>query len=99
MLKIWSETFAEIDKQYDALKDLFGASPESPIARAMYDTFSRYTDAISVAVGDADDWLEWYAWENDMGQKEMEAKAAGWSKARPICSVDDLLDLIEGSAK
>lgn len=51
--------------------------------------------AVSHAIGDKGEWVEWFVYENDFGAKGMEAAAADWPSAVPIRSVSDLLDIME----
>jgi hypothetical protein len=59
------------------------------------DVFEKYTKATAKLIGDADGWLDWYMYENDMGEKEMEAKAASWKRKKKIKNISDLCRLIE----
>lgn len=58
-------------------------------------TFDAYLLAISREIGDRDNWLTWFVYENDCGRKKMEAKAAAWPALRPITTPRALALLIE----
>ena len=94
LLGHWLASFKQIDAAYQKLRDAFGATPESEVVKALYETHGEYTKLVSEKVGDKDGWLEWFLWENDAGAKGLEAKAPGWKKARKIKTVKDLEAII-----
>ena len=48
-------------------------------------------------IGDDSNWLDWFIFENDCGEKAMEA---GYDKnLKPIKTIDDLIELIEEGGK
>jgi hypothetical protein len=82
-----------IDKVNEDLFKVIGRNPEGPIQDAIHDLFNRLLVKTAVLVGDDGGWLDWYIFENDMGESEYEA---GYDNdMRPICNVDDLLWLID----
>ena len=94
LLGHWLASFKQIEAAYQKLRDAFGATPESEIVKAMYDTHHEYTKLVAEKVGDKDGWLEWFLWENNAGAKGLEAKAPCWKKARKIKTVKDLEAII-----
>jgi hypothetical protein len=96
LLKEWEAQFRIVDEAWTSLEKIFrGLDCDSEIGKAMWDTFSKYTKAMSSQIGDSGEWLYWYCWENDMGLRMMEAKAAAWKKMRKIVNLEVLCRLIE----
>jgi hypothetical protein len=60
----------------------------------MFETYAAYTNAVSLLVGDEGDWLNWFAWENDFGKKELQV---GFSDGHKLAvkAVEDLLFVIK----
>ena len=96
LLREWEAQFRLIDEAWTSLEKLFrGLDCDSEIGKAIWDTFAKYTKAISSQVGDTGEWLNWYCWENDMGLRMMAAKASVWKKMRKIVNLEVLCRLIE----
>ena len=94
LLTEWNMRFIEIDLAWTSLEKLLrGIDTESQLGKAIWVTFSRYTDAVAKLVGDEGDWLKWYCWENDMGANAMVAGRS--KKMRHIENLKDLMWLIE----
>lgn len=72
LLLEWQRVYNDWQVQYEALQTLTRCGPEAPIALAMGRMWDAYTNAIAREVGDRNDWLDWYCWENDMGAKGQE---------------------------
>jgi len=68
----WQRIYDQWQTQYQALQTLTKCGPEAPIAAAMGKMWDAYTDALARDLGDDNDWLCWYCWENDMGAKGLE---------------------------
>ena len=83
------------DDAFDALAKVVGCDPEAPIWTALHVAHGALIDTTSVLIGDRDEWLSWYVYENDMGAKGMQAKAASWKAMRSIKSASHLAKLIE----
>lgn len=56
-----------------------------------------YIALLSESVGDDDNWIDWFVWENGFGKKKLQAGYDG--KEKKICNVDQLLELIEEGKK
>jgi len=96
LLREWEAQFRLIDEAWTSLEKIFrGLDCDSEIGKAIWDTFAKYTKAISSQVGDTGEWLNWYCWENDMGLRMMAAKASVWKKMRKIVNLEVLCRLIE----
>lgn len=70
----WQRIYDQWQAQYEALQALTKCGPEAPIALAMGQMWDAYTNAVAREVGDEEDWLGWYCWENDMGAKGQEVR-------------------------
>ena len=73
----WQRIYGQWQAQYEVLQALTKCGPEAPIALAMGHMWDAYTAAVAREVGDENDWLEWYCWENDMGAKGLEVTSTG----------------------
>lgn len=71
-LKDWESIYRHWQVQYDALNALTKCGPDAPITLAMGRMWDAYSNLIAREVGDENDWLDWYCWENDMGAKGLE---------------------------
>ncbi len=92
-LRRWHEAVTEGEKEIDALVGI-GFSPESRLCTAINNALEALTSATSQIVGDEYNWLEWYWHECQLGSRPMRA---GWfSDLREICTLDDLVWLVEG---
>lgn len=97
MLKNWLECFLRIEAEFDALNKLLGVSAESPLIRAMYEGHDLATKYLSELLGDENNMLDWFLWDNQCGERQLKAKAPSWKKARKINSLKSLAAFIEGS--
>ena len=96
LLTEWKEQFEKCDNTWTDLEKLFrGLDCDSAVGKAIWQTFTLYTDALSKSIGDTGAWLNWYCWENNMGDKKYEAKASTWKKMRKIVNLEVLCKLIE----
>lgn len=78
----WQRIYDQWQAQYEALQALTRCGPEAPIALAMGQMWDAYSRAVAREVGDENDWLEWYCWENDMGAKQLEVKSTSGKKIK-----------------
>lgn len=82
---------------FDDLNNILGIDIEGRLAGKMFSLFKFTLEQTALAIGDKQDWLEWFVYENDCGAKKMEA---GYDdNLKPICTVDDLIDLIKEAEK
>ena len=92
-LRIWHEAVTESEKEIDALIEI-GFRPESRLFTAINNALEALTAATSQIVGDESGWLDWYWLDCRMGRNPLEA---GFSDdLRKICTLDDLIWLLEG---
>jgi len=89
----------KIEKASDNLSKSVGSNPESEIFKALYLFVDPMIDYVKKDIGDVDDWLNWYIWENDCGKSKLKASASKSQKLKPIEDVDDLLELINEKNK
>lgn len=89
----WHEAVTEGEKEIDALVEI-GFRPESVPCAAINNALEAMTSATSQVVGDENNWLEWYWRECQMGSNPLKAGRLG--DLRKICSLDDLIWLVEG---
>lgn len=88
----WQQAMEKADSTIDPVISLLQLQPESPICDVVWRLQSALTAATADLVGDQAEWLSWYAMENDMGRKGLEA---GWMGAeREIRTLEDLMWLI-----
>lgn len=71
-LKEWESIYRDWQVQYATLNALTKCGPDAPITLAIGRMWDAYSNAIAREVGDENDWLDWYCWENDMGAKGLE---------------------------
>jgi hypothetical protein len=95
VLKEWEKTYGNYDFLSRCCEDVFGYMVDSMFFNTISDVFEKYTKATAKLIGDADGWLDWYMYENDMGNMAMEAKAASWKRKKKIKNIGDLCRLIE----
>jgi hypothetical protein len=93
-LQAWQQAIQESNEFLSVIDKAMGLSVESPIRAAVWSLQHALRAATSRVVGDEWEWLDWYALENDFGNRGLEAGAKGALK--PIRSLDDLLSLIGG---
>jgi hypothetical protein len=93
-LGTWMQAHDRLEQQWDRMAAAFGVGmAETPLWQASWGVFEQYTKALGDLIGDPrGDWLDWYAYENDMGGKGYEAGYDG--QMRPIETLGDLADLI-----
>lgn len=91
------EFYKEREMLLDKIQELFGFGDGC----VFYDTIFQLEDfALKIAadnIGDKSEWLDWFVYENDCGEKGHTAGYDGNTK--PIKTIDDLLELIEEDNK
>lgn len=94
LIREWADEYRRIEKLADDAKRILGSDPESPFLKQIYATFFKYTDVLSLHIGDDWEWMSWFALENELGRKKLEAKAPDWKDLRPISNAKTLAKLI-----
>ena len=92
-LQNWQTANKNLDAAFDSLKPALGVLCEGTLWDAVWFTFERYTEILAQLLGDDSGWLNWYCYDNDMG--ETGNKAGYGENLLPIEDIDDLLHLIE----
>ena len=95
LLKEWEGQLLAADNIRKDIEAVFGDCVESKFFSVRSEMALTYTRTLSALTGDTGEWLDWYWLENDMGEKEMAAKASNWKKIKKIKSLNDLCKLIE----
>ena len=90
----WIAVMHDINEVVDSITGYTGADLDSPMMRPICEMMSAYTKAVSVTIGDQDDFLMWYWLDCDMGKEPHKARLAGWSEFRMIKTPSDLARLI-----
>ena len=88
ILTEWRDTLRAAESDIERFIGPLKCSPESPLYAIPWNLMEAYTDAVSLAVGDRDEWLAWYASDNEWGAKKREAMVNG--KYRKIKTLRDL---------
>lgn len=92
----WHDAMTKADDTIQPVIDALKLCGEDPITNTVWQLQTDLTRAYAALIDDAFESLSWFACENDMGRKGMEAGVAG--EMRPIRTVEDLLWLIEVTA-
>lgn len=93
LVSLWADRAKALHIAQDNLSDLMMASPEAPLFKAAWDCFDGYTRNLAEIIGDEDGWLEWYAWECQLGKNPLEMKFANGERLM-VCGVEDVVDVI-----
>jgi hypothetical protein len=68
ILKRWKKVIQQLDKDTQRVKVNFELDPESALLSTLHKIKDEYTRMTAIAVGDENDWLEWYDCETGMGK-------------------------------
>jgi len=96
LLDEWRRIIVESDALLHALSKVVGAH-DCPLRDNIYTIQCAYTRTLAPLVGDEHGWLEWYAFDNEMGKRGLTARPKAGKALRRIITTKQLLDLIEGS--
>lgn len=88
----WAAHYKAVKAAFDGGSDYF--SVENPFSNAVWPMFETYTALLSESIGDDIDMLEWFCFENDMGEKGHEARPSKRHLMRSIRTLDDLAQFI-----
>lgn len=81
-------------QQLDGLLERLMIAPESPLRGAHNVLTDALIAIVAEVVGDKEQWVEWYVYDNEMGRKALEVHYTdGTTKA--IVTPKDLLEAIE----
>lgn len=94
-LELWLGHFKDLKALTGDIEKLFGCLPEGRFDNAVWNVFNEYTNLLADKVGDRyHEWLDWYLWDNEAGERGLEAQASSWRKPRPIKTLKDLYAVI-----
>ena len=85
----------ELDSKWEVLEKVLGVDTSVGIANVSWSLFDEYTKAIEREIGDVDQYLSWYLWDNLRGERGLAASSGPTVKKVVIKSVDDLVELIK----
>lgn len=89
----WDKLTTTMSARIDEFESIIGCDANSPIISIMYSLHEELTQCVAREIGDTNRWLEWYAWDNLMGSRKLEA---GFDdNIKPIASIEDLIWLID----
>ena len=89
----WELRRKDMDSKIAQLEDLLGIAPESPFLDAIRRIQEQDRIMTSQIVGDDDEWLDWYCYENSFGADGMTAIVNG--RESTVKNVEELLEMIE----
>ncbi len=90
----WARLVQPLEEAMDKLRDSIGLNPESPLITSIGRLRDQFTNRIGDAIGDTNDWLNWWQYETQFGKKPMEASAPGDPTPRIIRTPEDLAQII-----
>jgi len=96
LLEDWKRNHDQIEKLCDSVHAIFGHMPETKFYETVWESFGYHTLALSAALGDESDWLNWYQFDNEMGKNPHDASPPG-GKMRKVKTLAQLLKIIEES--
>jgi len=94
LLDMWKNQYEKLDNVQRELARLTGINSESPITKPMWMIWESYTDVLSRLLGDEEDWLYWFVYENDMGKKGLKVQSIADSKPKEVKTLLHLVELI-----
>lgn len=90
VLKSWQKTVAPLNQMHDLISDCFGFSGSGKF-QSCFDALEKSINEMpAILCGDNAKWLEWYRFENNMGQAK---KPVSLSKTDTPKPVENLFDL------
>ena len=90
LLQEWVDCVRRADDLIDTVAAIFGGQPESMFGDVIEQNLQAFTRLVAKQVGDEGGFLDWYRFENDMGEKGFEAGPNN-APHRKICNIEDLL--------
>jgi len=96
-LTAWKMQIDKSNEMVDTLITPLMLSPESPLYSTIWALQGALTRAVAKNVGDESEWLDWFASENNMGERAGECCPGTGKPTRKIKTLADLAWLIEES--
>jgi hypothetical protein len=81
-----------LDKINSEVYSVFGAG-DGKLLKFLWRVFDKWVASVAATVGDTQEWISWYIFDNDCGKRGFEAGYDG--KMVKITSVKKLVELIE----
>lgn len=91
LMTVIKKKYREIEKFWDGFYDLFGSCSDKLVETT---SLSEVIGAIADIVGDKEEWIYWYVYENDWGENGLEYVDKN-GDASTLESLEDLWDLIK----
>jgi hypothetical protein len=84
--------YKKLSVEWEALSNVLDVGCESPFAHSIWTLFDEYCSLMSEKLGDQNNWISYYLFECDCGNKKMEVSING--KKTKLDKVTKLADLI-----
>lgn len=94
LLKEWESQVKGVNATFDAMAAVTGLTPESKLATQLYSTLEVYTQTLGRLLGDQSNWLAWYMWDNNCGERGLEVTSPKWKKPLKVKTVRNLLRVL-----
>jgi hypothetical protein len=85
----------ELSGKFDELFGAFLGGGDSYYSRFIDNLFGDQIKLVAELIGDTKEGLEWFIYDNECGEKGLEARA-GENEMHKINTVDDYIELIKG---
>ena len=85
--------FDKLTEFDNKIVDIFGDSGESNYLDTIWHLFDDYLDGISAKIGDKNQWLSWFLFENQKGKRKFGVEIDG--NKITVKNVADLLKVLE----
>lgn len=82
----------KLENLSDSISNIFGTC-DGKLYDTVYNMFDAYTDAVSDAIGDDFEYVQWYIFENECGKRGLICSFG--KKDCHIKTVSDLIEFIE----
>lgn len=100
LVKQMIEHKRRMDEFSDQFQKMFGTFPGN--GECSYESFdllfSDYMKLVADRIGDSNDGISWFVWENDCGKEGMDA-CADEGRLIPILDAEDYVDFVEACGK
>lgn len=97
-LTAWQKRYWAMMEQFESLQKLTGCDYDCALLKPMMDVWSAYTVAVSELVGDTCEWLDYYQWECDMGNKPQNVRIKPGDPYVKIGTIKQLAKVIKGTS-
>lgn len=86
--------YLKIEEQEDNVKKVFGVSDcDCGVLKTMWEVFDSSTRYLAMLAGDKYEWIEWFIFECEWGEKKMEAGIGECSMV--IATASDLWEIMQ----